>query len=405
MIKKLSIQNYQSHRDTELEFHPGVNAIIGESDQGKSAIFRSLWWLYKNRPVGLNDASFWIRERDKLIDEFSATIETEKGIITRVRSGDRNSYLLPTQVFDAIGTDVPTQVEEFLNFSEVNIAEQHAPHFLLSQSGPDIARFLNRVVRIDIIDTVLSNIDMTKRAVSKDIKQHTSTIESLRKEIDTYQWVDKAQQLSTQYRTIWNQIQEIEVAGGLLDAQAEELEKEIKKIVNLPFDAIVSAIETWKELQQKIASITTNMAIFEQEANQIEEYMKQKNSVQSETALTLCAQYEGINTQIKEKEKDIKVLDEEAELLYGYVKIQHDSRKLPEIQALIHNYQQGIIRLENLQTMEDSLLSDINTIKDYLDIQNENNKEIQALQNELPNVCPTCGQILIIGEEHETTNL
>ena len=59
MIQKLNIQNFQSHKDTKLEFHPGVNVIIGQSDSGKTAIIRALRWLIWNRPGGDDFRSDW----------------------------------------------------------------------------------------------------------------------------------------------------------------------------------------------------------------------------------------------------------------------------------------------------------------------------------------------------------
>ncbi|MCK9524299.1 MAG: AAA family ATPase, partial [Limnochordia bacterium] len=38
MIEKLTLKNFQSHKHSELEFAPGLNAIIGQSDSGKSAL-------------------------------------------------------------------------------------------------------------------------------------------------------------------------------------------------------------------------------------------------------------------------------------------------------------------------------------------------------------------------------
>jgi len=59
MIKTLSIQNYQSHKDSTLEFDPGVNVIVGSTDSGKTAIIRALRWLIWNRPNGDSFRSTW----------------------------------------------------------------------------------------------------------------------------------------------------------------------------------------------------------------------------------------------------------------------------------------------------------------------------------------------------------
>ena len=42
-IKKISIQNWESHEDTTLDnLSPGLNAIIGLSNSGKSSIVRAM---------------------------------------------------------------------------------------------------------------------------------------------------------------------------------------------------------------------------------------------------------------------------------------------------------------------------------------------------------------------------
>ncbi|MCL6636233.1 MAG: ATP-binding protein, partial [Peptococcaceae bacterium] len=46
------MENFQSHRYTELVLAPTMTVLIGESDQGKSAVVRALRWLLYNRPQG-----------------------------------------------------------------------------------------------------------------------------------------------------------------------------------------------------------------------------------------------------------------------------------------------------------------------------------------------------------------
>ena len=41
-ILKVEIKDFQSHKNTNIEFSEGFNCIIGRSDSGKSAILRAL---------------------------------------------------------------------------------------------------------------------------------------------------------------------------------------------------------------------------------------------------------------------------------------------------------------------------------------------------------------------------
>ena len=51
-IKQLRLKNFQSHEDTVLDFVPGLNVLLGNSDTGKSAIVRAIRWLFYNEPAG-----------------------------------------------------------------------------------------------------------------------------------------------------------------------------------------------------------------------------------------------------------------------------------------------------------------------------------------------------------------
>ncbi len=52
MIKSAKLINFQSHIDSLLEFHSGVNSITGQSDSGKSSILRAINWVIHNKPSG-----------------------------------------------------------------------------------------------------------------------------------------------------------------------------------------------------------------------------------------------------------------------------------------------------------------------------------------------------------------
>ena len=59
MLSCLSIENFQSHEHSFLEFSKGINVITGSSDSGKTAILRALYWIIWNRPQGDSFKSWW----------------------------------------------------------------------------------------------------------------------------------------------------------------------------------------------------------------------------------------------------------------------------------------------------------------------------------------------------------
>jgi len=189
MLKSLQIQNYQSHKNTQLEFDPGVNAIIGATDSGKSVILRSLNWIFNNRPSGDAFRSTW--GGDTVVD-----IEMEEEIISREK-GKENLYTISSQgkqpkEFKAMGQSVPDEIQLLLNIKSINCQFQHDSIFLLSQSPGEIARYLNEIVNLDKIDIALKNIAKQLRGETQNLKQGTFHLSELNEQIQQYDWVNQA---------------------------------------------------------------------------------------------------------------------------------------------------------------------------------------------------------------------
>ena len=197
MFTSLDIQNFQAHDSTKLDFHPGMNVIVGSSDSGKTAILRALELVRTNQPDGMRHISHWARERTKagkirLTDRMSVKLTTDKGTIERFRDEKENGYSVNGNSLLAIGEGIPDSVSNFLNLSDVNVSKQHDPHFFLSWSPPVISRYLNGICGMGILDQCVAVAiefrNETKKEIAKatlDVEEHTNTISELA-------WVDEA---------------------------------------------------------------------------------------------------------------------------------------------------------------------------------------------------------------------
>jgi DNA repair exonuclease SbcCD ATPase subunit len=159
MIKSLSLENFQSHKSTTLEFNSGVNVIIGPSDSGKTAIIRALRWLIWNRPLGNAFRSNWS-------DESIVQIKTKSDTITlSLGKNNKKIYDLNEHGFEANGTDVPSEVSEALNISEINLQSQLDKPFLLSDSAGEVALHFNKIAKLEKINIGLVNIESWIREI------------------------------------------------------------------------------------------------------------------------------------------------------------------------------------------------------------------------------------------------
>ena len=171
MLNKIKLTDFQTHRNTSLDLVGGINVITGQSNQGKSSIVRSLYWVFRNRPSGDEFINF---------DSNSCSVQlvcNNSDVIKRIRTKNKNKYVINQQAFNAVRTDVPDEIKEVLNITDTNIQLQDDPHFLISLSPSEAAKKLNKVVGIDIID-------VSTQYVNKVIYNQNHNIKYIKKELD-----------------------------------------------------------------------------------------------------------------------------------------------------------------------------------------------------------------------------
>lgn len=198
MIQKVELTNFQSHANTVVEFSPFVNAICGDSDHGKSGLLRGIIWAMTNKPTGLGNVSDWIRTEKGAIkanQRCAVKVSTSRGAITRERSSNFNGYVKDGdhEPLAAIRDTVPPDVQQFFNATELNIQQQHDPHFMVTMSPPEAARFLNKLVNLSVIDACVSKVEGKKRAADATVNRLTDELAALDTQIPQMDWVGTAE--------------------------------------------------------------------------------------------------------------------------------------------------------------------------------------------------------------------
>lgn len=125
MIKSIEIKNYQSHKETKLDFSPGVNVIVGATDSGKSAIIKALRWVITNRPTGDSFRSSWGGDTKVSVVTDGLGLDT----FTRAKTDKGNLYKLNDLEFKAFGSDVPEEIKMALDMNHINVQTQFESHF------------------------------------------------------------------------------------------------------------------------------------------------------------------------------------------------------------------------------------------------------------------------------------
>lgn len=171
MIKKLRIHNFQSHKDSTLEFANGLNVIVGTSNHGKSAIVRALDWILRD---SLRGSSF-IRHGEKKV---RVEVEFENGDKvsrhrTRTDGGEVVLDVKGAETAFTVGRGYPPEVVNFINMNDLNFQSQHDPAFLLADTSGEVSRRLNEIAGVEVIDRVLSHLNSEIRRLNQEIEHAT----------------------------------------------------------------------------------------------------------------------------------------------------------------------------------------------------------------------------------------
>lgn len=182
MLQKLTVRNFQKHRVLEVPFDKHVTCIVGPSDAGKSAVLRALRWVVCNRPSG---TAFIHQGTDRV----RVQLQLDSAVCVRDRGKKHNLYRLGTCVYRALGNLVPEAVATLLNIGPVSFASQHDAPFWFSDSPGTVAKNLNSVVNLDLIDKTLAQLASDLRKAKTTVEVSKQRLKNAREQRNSLCWV------------------------------------------------------------------------------------------------------------------------------------------------------------------------------------------------------------------------
>ncbi len=212
-INKVSIENFQSHKNTILVFEDGLNVITGPSDQGKSAIIRAIKWVLYNEPRG-ND---FIRNGTTFS---KVSIEFTNGFtVIRERSKSKNRYtvinsLEESEVFEGFGNEVPLEIVKVSGISQssfnsnistsLNIGNQLEGPFLLSETGAIRAKALGALIGLDIIDKSIKDTIVDLRRENQNAERIRNELNDISEKLNEYENLEEIKERLDKTQNIIN---------------------------------------------------------------------------------------------------------------------------------------------------------------------------------------------------------
>lgn len=344
MISQIKILNYESHKDTVIDLHPGLNVIVGESDKGKSGFFRAFNKCRTNRPLGSGmKPLYW--DGDGLVQ-----ITFDEGqVVSWIQNKSGNFYQVNNSTPINAGTDVPDEIGAIFNMEEINCQTQIDRAFLMFETPGERGRILNRLASLDKIDSTIANAksDIRKIQSSKKIQE----------------------QLIAEYQEDLTKYKELPTAGDLLQ-EAGKLNIQIQ--VNK--QTITSLKLSWSRKQELLKSA---------------EKLKDLPTLEQ-----LVSKSQKLFNEIDQNE----ILYKKIELAFANKRrlesTQIDTRKLAVISKLISESEQKFIEYKTKNQQYNSLSRLVKNQEEYVQQIIGLAKKIDDLKKKIPNLCPTCGSIL-----------
>jgi len=352
MIKQIQLKNVVCHQDSTLNLHPGVNMLIGPSENGKSAIINSILKLIYNKPLGDKWRSWWAGTSEITIEleDCSVSLFQDKGP-AKYRIQNQDGHVKEIM---AHGTN---EIENIFKFNRrINIRKQlekQSPIFLLSESPGEVAKHFNQIAGIYDINVTLDKAKKEVRSITNEIQNTKDLIEEKEEELKSYNGVDEL----------------LTLVQNAIDFQKEKqtIEEGIQKINNLRIDLsqILSKLEG-KRLELRIKAYVENaLTLFKE---------KEKIQTNIDYLYNMLNDLEKIILK-KEKNKRLLHLKPKVEDAAGYFKT------LSNIKSEI-----GSIRVKKEKIQ--NILNSIKTIK-MLSM-----KTKKRFKDNMPDICPLCNTLL-----------
>lgn len=203
-LVRLVVENFQSHRLSEVAFSPGLNVITGRSDEGKSALIRALRWLLYNEPSG---ASF-VR-RGESVTRVAVWFDDGTKIV-REREGNRNRYLLfrpgegVPQRWEGFGSRVPVEVLQAHGMQKLlldegrevslNLADQLEAAFLLTEPVTVKAKAIGALTGVHVVDAAIRLAEGERREAERQREIWVREAGEKRERLSAYEGLEEEEE-------------------------------------------------------------------------------------------------------------------------------------------------------------------------------------------------------------------
>ena len=243
-INKLILSNFQQWKTGNIEFKPGLNIIIGDTESGKSTLFRAIYSILTGKMP-----EDYIRKGTKGCEvkiEFS-----DNTTFRRLRNKKDNIADANSLIFERVGKDIPFEYFNKLGKTSIEFGNkelslcsysQFEPHFFITLSDYDKSKLIGTICGIDVVDKLMDSIN-------KDIRTNNSNIKFIEQQLIEQNSEKAAKQIEFEQ----------------VDKKCSELTKLHNSIQN-----IFKTLENLSNLSQKAFSLNSSINTIKADKNALE---------------------------------------------------------------------------------------------------------------------------------------
>ena len=286
MIERIAIYDFQKHERKIIRIVPGVNCFLGPTNAGKSAVLRALRWVCLNDTPG----GVYIRHG---ANGAKVNLTVDGRIIGRSKDRSKNLYTLDGAEFKAFGQTVPTEIANILDIGEANFQTQLDLPFWFMDSAGEVAKHLNKIVDLELIDRAESSIASTLRAEKSAVSVAEERLKSAEATTTAFAWVEAAQADFAAIQTIQENIKTDErritrLAILIEDARSYEKARQDASVM-------IPAIENLCRAKSELDLLTARI-------NRLEDFITEAKAKEVE----LCQLQNAAERVIEERKKMLK---------------------------------------------------------------------------------------------------
>ena len=211
-IKTLILRDFQLHTYTEIDFTDGLCAIVGSSDNGKTAILRALSWALFNEPIEseivqhnkkhceveihFQDGGIFIRKKGKNLNRAEIKRPDDEQFTVFKNFADK----YPEELINFLGN--PPKSEKLGN---IPYSKQSKKLFIIDESPTHLPGILADLIGV-------ADIEEAARKTAGDSKSFDKTIKAVEKEIE-----DITKQIDENYIGLDDKLKLVENINKILD--------------------------------------------------------------------------------------------------------------------------------------------------------------------------------------------